>query len=880
MPNPLTGEFEAVLQVNGRVIDRLMASLHQNTSTRPDLPSFPHSVFLRIGDPQEIPIGQQHAIPAHPVATPAGPQAASPLGLTAAAAAMADALQGVRGSVRAQAGAPRIELLNGARNRVIVEVPIRARYSPDPGSTPLPEFIHGVVRAEYSVHEITVGQRRLLRLSVSANSVAFHSAGPDTSADARVARQISRLLQTTFRPADQPARFRPNVLKSLAGGGTSAVVVALAFSGGEPEGSLDTYTQILLDGRDFAVAVSAEFIMSMIEPILVGVRSYHKAHGDYDVQVTNADASYAGGALGLGLGSAGIITIHVKGSAITGSDVLPNVDIDVTQLLRLGFDEIQQAMTLDAVGPPVVGLEFSNVLGYLVRDFVRAVVSNIVSGFVTDGLAAAAPELASITSGTSTLDQQLKSLDADATSRFTEAEFTPHGFILRGPIWLSPRIAPVIEFDRLSTLDGYSAWKTWIPGGRIDEFHWRWSWFFPTKAPLIVPPAAGATTLSHADRFIMHAPAAVPGIGSSPGSNVMTGAICLFVSGVQIDAQSGAQVAVDTSMMITASPSCHFFSPQLHADVPRGRDRLLARMQLRGANMPDTVWPEVAVIDIAGPHISGGHNALICYCPETPRADDFRVVGQAIAECRRTDAGLLVVVVVAEDVAAGRGAIPTDVREAIGAIRADVLVTEDVRRGWAGAFDADGDRRGMSVRLLTPAGRVVASFAGPVEARRLAEALREHLVAGPLPAMERLSIGVQPGSNPPSPMVELAHDQQVPLRALRGSAVVLCFARLDSESSDAQLRRLERMGNRYAGRPAQVVAIVDQADARAADELKRKLSLGFHVSGDIDGTATGRWGVRVWPTTVIVDERGVVERVEMGTDAGAMDASEKQRQAT
>lgn len=103
MANQLTGDFDAVIQISGGTVNRLLASMHQNAFADPQRPSFPHSVALRIGD--ELP------------------------------------LDGVRGSVRAQAGCPRISFLDGVTDRFRLEVAIRARYKSDPGSAPLAHFI-------------------------------------------------------------------------------------------------------------------------------------------------------------------------------------------------------------------------------------------------------------------------------------------------------------------------------------------------------------------------------------------------------------------------------------------------------------------------------------------------------------------------------------------------------------------------------------------------------------------------------------------------------------------------------------------------------------------------------------------------------------------
>jgi hypothetical protein len=116
MSNPLTGDFEAVLQVSGSTVNRLLASMHQNSGSKPDLPSFPHGVWIRVGDPT--------------------------------------AIDGMRGNILGQISVPRIELIHGVSDRFWLEVSVRARYMPDPGTVHIPEFIHGTVRAQYRIDKI------------------------------------------------------------------------------------------------------------------------------------------------------------------------------------------------------------------------------------------------------------------------------------------------------------------------------------------------------------------------------------------------------------------------------------------------------------------------------------------------------------------------------------------------------------------------------------------------------------------------------------------------------------------------------------------------------------------------------------------------------
>ena len=116
MANPLTGDFEAVLQISGSTVNRLLASMHQNATTKPKLAKFPTLVLLRIGDDQVI--------------------------------------DGVKGTALLQIAAPSVQLIDGSSDRFRLQVAIRARFIADPGTDPLPEFIHGTVTADYQIVDI------------------------------------------------------------------------------------------------------------------------------------------------------------------------------------------------------------------------------------------------------------------------------------------------------------------------------------------------------------------------------------------------------------------------------------------------------------------------------------------------------------------------------------------------------------------------------------------------------------------------------------------------------------------------------------------------------------------------------------------------------
>ena len=182
MPNPLTGDFEAVLQVSGSTVNRLLASMHQNAFTDPKTPSFPHSVRMRLGD--------DHAF------------------------------EGVRGVVHAQIGVPQVELYHGVTDRFHLALGVRAWFRADPGTKPMATYIHGTVHADYRLRDIPsncLGYAHtaagFLWVRVVRDSVRFLGTAEDEQgfADLVVVGSGVRScrLHRAGHPADRPAPGAP-----------------------------------------------------------------------------------------------------------------------------------------------------------------------------------------------------------------------------------------------------------------------------------------------------------------------------------------------------------------------------------------------------------------------------------------------------------------------------------------------------------------------------------------------------------------------------------------------------------------------------------------------------------------------------------------------
>src|SRR5688572_8034381 len=263
MPNPLTGDFEAVLQVSGSTVNRLLASMHQNAFAEPKTPSFPHTVRMRLGD--------DHAF------------------------------EGVRGVVHAQIGVPRVELLHGVIDRFHLTLGVRAWFRADPGTTAMATYIHGTVHAEYRLRNIPTNclgyankAAGFLWVRVVRDSVRFQGTAEDeqgfddfvvigsaSDAAARVAqvtRQIAHLLARRFQAAPHKVekRFQRGSMRSLnVPIGGAAVAVPLGLSG-EPTGEIATVDNVILGGRDVAIGVGIDYIMTLVGPALDTIKNFSK----------------------------------------------------------------------------------------------------------------------------------------------------------------------------------------------------------------------------------------------------------------------------------------------------------------------------------------------------------------------------------------------------------------------------------------------------------------------------------------------------------------------------------------------------------------------------------------------------------------------------
>jgi hypothetical protein len=870
MANLLTGDYGAVLQVSEATINRLLASMHQNAWEVISTPSFPHSVGLRLGDD--------------------GP------------------IDGVRGTAWAQVGVPRMHLIDGSTDSFNIEVGLRIRYRPDDGTTPLPTYSVGTLRATYRITDISptcFGWGRLaseyMWLSVVDGSVSFDGSYADdeltvagfvdeATANQRLSTQLGYLLAKKFAAAPQrmSGRFRQHLFKSLLEPdgsiseapivpipdvpvGGRAVVIPIDLAGGEPSpASINSVQHSLLRGRDFGAAVSQEAIMAVVQPAVDQLRGYTSAttvswtigvepfawtdSTVYHASIDQASAQW------IPQGATAMIQLSAAGHAHTES-VLPDFDFNLNYSLHLAFDPAGEQLLLSAGGVYV------HVVGHValpdgVWDALAQNIANTVQQYATAAVSdpGVVSWLTSFSSYSAEVRAQLAKLDNMANAHFDEASFYLSGIVFRGWISTTGRWPVVVQFDKVDD-DTISALHTWIPGGRIDHLAWTWGW----------PPHGGEPGgVAYDDRFVLRRPPTFgrfgPRLGGTPIPGLDgDGEVCLAIRGVFVNPVTGE---LDP---LSWDPICRHFGFR----IPRRPDgpRLLARNYARAHDPgqprpPGPVEAGLQEVTQVGPTSA---NTLVVFVHDRWTDDDARTLVDGVARCTRQDAGLLVALVLPDGALDPSAETSRDDPRAIAErLEAPLVVTEDVHDSWSQALVVDGDGEGPSWRLLSPDGGLLWKEDERIDAGELARVLDGCLYPSPRATTSGVRVNVELGPGALAAILGVGHRHRPGSEAspcppfagvhpadMRSIVSSVSFVRRDAASSMSEIDRLRAANEGRGALDPGVLLVVDGATDDDVHELSEWLGPAFMVVGDPDGSVAAGAGVGAWPTTISIgDGRG------------------------
>ena len=109
------------------------------------------------------------------------------------------------------------------------------------------------------------------------------------------------------------------------------------------------------------------------------------------------------------------------------------------------------------------------------------------------------------------------------------------------------------------------------------------------------------------------------------------------------------------------------------------------------------------------------------------------------------------------------------------------------------------------------------------------------------------------GSEAPPLVLRDIEGRTLNLDAFRGRTVLVNFWATWCPPCVAEMPSLARMREKLAALGVDVVAVNLQENAARIRPFAERLGLDFAIVRDHDGAASKRWGVRVFPTTFVVD---------------------------
>lgn len=840
--NPLTGDYDAVVQIADRTINRLMATLHQNTNSQSNLPTHPHILSFRIAED--------------------------------------DNSVRVFGWLSAQLGVPRIILQDRVTDRFDLEIPIRARFHTEGGSASLPEYIHGTVRATYrmtKIRESCPGWRNRaadhLWLRVIKSSVRFTGTATDDvpvitdpGVHGRIERVLADLLDDRFEAAPHPVgpEFQQGQLLSLKSGGQSAVALPIYPDGAKPPGArVSSIDSVFLGGHDFAVALATPWLMDqvvsafneLIEPIEVDRTFTTKVHGPFGigitvdrtrVRVTGQITSSAFDWRPHGFGA----SIHFVVSGELHGWL--SATFTVEDVIGVSFNSLNESLRFLHGAHPDVNVSadvpwYLDLLGFdddierAIRDKTRNTVSNALANLEEIPLAKHHAKLG----------RQLKTLDAKGSAAFVGADFRDDAIVLGGRIKLTKRRRPVVEFTKLPDETGFSALGAWAPGGWIERFVWTYR---PDYQP------SHSQTLRH--RFVLLRPS---GPFSRWGKQALTepaprlpgidgyGEVCLEIRGYQIDSVTGKRVSF-------TARTCHRYASPFSMGRLDHAGKLL--VTVRSPSLSKEQTRELGVMEFSIPRVHpGATNNLVVYAGDSVDRETTRVLVDGLAGSKRDDAGLMVLLIIDEAAGAAHGAaLAKEASELSDRLGAHAQIVENAAESWTRRLALAPGEPGW--RLLTPNGGFTWAHDGALSPEELATALDNHLRTAGRPTFEQIDATLPIGSSAPP------WTATVPVRRPRRTCpriytkpfgYLVTFVRADSRASERQLAEWRVRPEDYAAVP--LFAVVDGDDEQALRIAERHPDI--EVIADPAGTISDRFGVRIWPTVMGVED-GLISGIQCG----------------
>jgi len=295
---------------------------------------------------------------------------------------------------------------------------------------------------------------------------------------------------------------------------------------------------------------------------------------------------------------------------------------------------------------------------------------------------------------------------------------------------------------------------------------------------------------------------------------------------------------------------------------------------------------EVAVHEVSGPNAQGhGANTLVIRVAGQWNKEVATSLREGLANSTRRDAGMVVLVLFDEGKLMKKGSgMLSELDQLSAEIEAPLVVNEDVRGSWSQALGMetrDGAASDLQWRLISPTGGVTWARSGSIDGRDLASVLDDYLFRSPVPAAGQLTRGVTlgmrlSGSAFASDVIGRLGGVDIDVEATcppppfgrLGVNTSATFVSVKSASSAAAIRKLTAKSG-SAGAAMFTAVVVDGATSQQVEAMRGTLPDDVMAIPDPDGVISRRFGVRVWPSTVSINESGLITAFESGADSSS-----------
>lgn len=382
----------------------------------------------------------------------------------------------------------------------------------------------------------------------------------------------------------------------------------------------------------------------------------------------------------------------------------------------------------------------------------------------------------------------------------------------------------------------YSALKSWVPGGRIDQY--EWSIKYQNKLyPFGVDP----------NKFVLlhSGPVATEANNGGGGSLPPFTPLCLTVRGTQLSPQ-GPIVPQAVSATVCAYTRVVTLSPGTIGTLVEAQPTLALTQPSPDGHVVVSghAAAQAASASAAAPNV-------LVHFADAKSATQLEHLTQAVSK-RKDVATAVVAVVPPEQLAKTR-------------YNPGVIYADDRDGAWKKTLGVKSAHRPLTL-LVDPKGEIVWKHNGPLEPSTLGTALGKHLAPTGNVRVTVSRLAARSGHPAPNFLFEFAPGRVLPLSKLRGRPALLVFWKSSSPPSIEAVRDLHAGDANSA-----VLAINDGESVEVARRTAAKHRFAATVVPDPKREISTAYGVDLWPTIVAVDAAGLVTGIRYGYFKGEHD---------